>query len=485
MQQKINTLAVFATVMTCLVLVTGGVLLFGSDNEVVPEGYVSPTEFNVAVSSAVSNAILEKDSLISDLTTQLAERTAEAVEGALEVVERVAEETKEALGYVIDSVFLNSVTAEAFTDREVLTLTDREVSTLFDGEVEFDGTDYDAEEVVELSNMNVQANEDDFEGTAYLVIPKKSIEYTMVFENSLDTSEITNEETLTFNLLGEEVEVSSWDGNSVTFSRGEEYYLTNGDNVVVDNKTFVLTNVLEESIYVTVDGVSKKINEGDTRTVNGLEVQVKDVIYSTIGPVLQASVVIGEDVTKTIVDGDEYAEDSIWKYVVKANYIGIVLNEEFNELDDELTPLAETETLCLPNEYVCVRYDGFVESDFEELSLNLEDGFVEIDGNFQVGLNDYDRLLVNSTGVYNEDEEEVTGTILIGSSDVEMVVGTGITIEDFEVNFDLNVTSVDSEEYSVRTDFGILVENPEDSIEDQSWIISVPEEMLESTITVL
>jgi len=467
MQQKLNTLAVFATAMTCLFLVTGGVLLFGSENEVVPEGYVSPAELDLAVSNAVSL----KDSAIEDLTTQLAEKTAE-------VVEKVVEETKEALGYLIDNVFLNSVTAEA--------LSDREVSTLFDGEVEFDGTDYDAEEVVELSSMEVQANEEDFEGTSYLVIPKGSVEYKMVFESSLNTSEITAEETLTFNLLGEEVEVSSWDGNSVTFSQGEEYYLTNGDSIVVNNMTFVLTNVLEESIYVSVDGKSKKINEGDTRTVNGLEVQVKDVIYSTIGPVLQASVVLGEDVTKTVVNGDEYKEDSIWDYVITANSIGIVLDEKFNELDDEFAPLAETETLCLPNEYVCVRYDGFVKSDFEELSLNLEDGSVEVDGSFQVGLNDYDRLLVNSTGVFDEDNVAVVGTILIGSSDVEMTIaGTSITIEDFEVNFDLNVTNVDSEDYSIRTDFGILVENPEDSIEDQSWIVSVPEERLESTITVL
>ncbi len=452
-------------------LVLGGFVLFGSDNEVVPEGYLSASDIELQL----NDLTLEKDSMISDLTEQIADLT-------VQVADKVVTEVKEALGYMIDNVFLSSVTVE--------TLSDREVSTLFDGEVEFDGTDYDAEEVIDLSNMEVLVNEDDFEGTPYLVIPKSSIEYSIVFENSLNTSAITSEETLVFNFLGNEVEVSSWDGNEITFSQGEEHYLTNEDSVVIDNKTFILTNVLEESIYVSVDGVSKKIDEGETKTVNGLQVHVKDVIYSTIGPVLQASVVLGEDVTKTVVDGDEYKEDSIWDYVITANSIGIVLDEEFNELDDELTPLAATETLCLPNEYVCVRYDGNVETDFEELSFNLEDGFVEIDGSFQVGLNDYDRLLVDSTGVFDEDEVAVPGEITIGSSDVIMVVDTGaetITIEDFTLNFALSVaTGVDNEaDYSVRTDFGILVEDPEDSVDEFSWVVSVPEERLESTITVL
>ena len=470
MQQKLNVLAIFASVMTVLFLVAGYSAIF-NEKEVVPEGYLSASE----VEAQLNDLTTERDSTISSLTKQLEDLTTQLAEKVVIETEEALEEVKESLGYVIDNVFLDVPVVKALSDREV---------NLFDGEVRFDGTDYDAEEVIELSNMEVLVNEEDFEGTPYLVIPKNSISYKFVFENSLNTSKITDDETLVFNLLGEEVEVSSWNGNEITFSQGEEYMLTYKDVKIIDNKTFVLENVLEDSIYVSVDGVSKKVREGQTRTVNGLEVQVKTVIYSNIGPVLKAVVVLGEEVEKTVVDGDEYAEDSIWDYVITTNSIGIVLNDEFNELDDELKPLAKSEKLCLPNEYVCVRYDGFVETDFEELSFNLEDGFVEIDGNFQVGLNDYDRLLVNSTGIYDEDEE-VVGVIKIGSSDVQMIIaGTTITIEDFTLNFDLNVTNVDSKDYSVRTDFGILVENPEDSIEVQSWIISVLESKVESEIVI-
>ena len=475
MQRKYNAWAIFSVVMTALFLVAGGIALF-NEKTVIPEGYISPSELQRTLDNEITNAIEDKNSQISSLTNQISELTTQLAEKVVEVVE-------EPIVYVIDKLSLGTVVAKE--------LSDREVKTLFDGKVEFDGDDYDAEEVVTLSKMSVLANENDFEGTDYLVIPKGSIEYKIVFDSDLNTS-LIGEETLVFNFLGQEVEVSKWNGDEVTFSQGEEFMLTNGDTKTVEGKVFVLENVLEDSVYVSVDGVSKKIKENQTKTVNGLQVKVKDVIYSEIGPVLKASVVLGKEVTKTVVSGEEYAEDSIWEYVIDGSSIGIVLNDEFKELDDELRPLASGEKLCLPNDYVCVRYDGFFDEDFEEITFELDKieelTYVEVRGNFQSELKDYTRLYINSTGIYDKKLVLINNeTIKVASTDSVLNISSGkIVIEGFELEFNLSDSSVgNTKDYNVRTDWGTLVYNPKDSTEDKDWKISFPYEKLEFSVTIL
>ena len=484
MQRKTNYLAVFATVMTVLFLIAGAIAVFKPSKEVIPEGYVSQVALENAVNSEVLKVSQEKDSKISDLQNQVVDlnnKIAELNKQLAEKIEQVTEKEKEATGYLIDEVYLNSPLDEV--------LSDREVKTLQDSELRYDGEDYDFEEVVVLSEMEVKANEEDFEGNPYLIVPKDSVKYEVRFDTDMSTLSIDEDEPLEFTFLGEKVRVLEWKSDEVTFLMGKETLLDLGQTLDVNGKTLTLDYVMENSVYVTVDGKSREIEEGETKTVNGVEVEVKDVIYSEVGPVTKAVLVTGEEVRVSVKSGDEFEEDSIWNYVVTPNSLGIVLNDEFKELDDELKPLAPGESICLPNDYVCVRYDGFVDEDFEEITFELEDGFVEINGKFQAGLDDFDKLLVNSTGVYDEDEVAVNGKILIDDSDVELVVDNTnslITIEGFSVNFDLTDSSVGaSKDDPIRTSFGILVENPEDSAEDQEWTISVPYEKLESTVTVM
>jgi len=447
-----------------------------SPKTVIPEGYVSGTDLQNAVSNEVANAVELKDSQIADLTNQLTEKA--------KIVEL---EVKESLGYLIDKIFFGEEVTEELSDREI---------ALVDSKVRFDGEDYDVEEVVKLSNMNVQTNLEDFDGNAYLVIPSDSVEYNVVFESGLNTGLITDEETLSFFFLGNEVTVSKWVGDEITFSQGTETMLNMGEKMDVDGKVLTLVYVMgdsdKESVYIDVDGTSKEIDEGETKVINGIEVEVKNVIYSTVGPTTKAVLVVGKEVKVEVKSGDEYEDDSIWEYFVDSNTLGLVLKEEFRDLDDEYMPLNAGEKLCLPNDYVCVRYDGVLDEDFEDITFELDTkdlvDYVEVNGNFQSGLNDFDRLYVDRSDgkFYDEDLVLIDGTITVGDSDVTISCdGTDITVGDFNVKLDLLSSSAGDDDVDYRTEFGILVKDPDNAIDDENWDISVPLEQLESSLTIL
>ncbi len=441
-------------------------------------GYISAPDVKVdqdAIDSAVSNATSELKDEILKLNLVI-----EGYENVSEVEEEVI--PAEELGYVIDKVFLEIPFNKTLSDREVI---------LFDGEVEFDGDDYDAEGVFTLTRLNLLANEPDFEGVPYLTILRNAISYVFEFEASLITSNISDEETLTFDFLGNEVEISEWDVDKVTFTGGTEYHLSQGDIETVLGKSVELKTVLLESVYILVNGEGKKIEEGETARFGDLEVYVKEVMHSGYaGGYQDATIVIGEKVGFEVEDREEYAEDSIWEWRIDKHSIGLVLVEEFTELEEDYNALAPGESVCLPNDYLCVIYDGVVEEDSEVYTFEVDGDFVRVDGNFLSGIEDYDRVYINSTGIYDDDYKGILlgPSIELGDTDLVLdidILTGNITIRDFEVNLGLNWTNVGDEEENFLTYYGILVESPEDSIDDQEFKITVPEERLEATITVV
>ena len=109
MQKKINWLAVFATIMTILFVVVGCVALFKAPTEVVPEGYLSPSEISVKVNEEVGVATAEMNSEIASLNNKIVElenQTSTETETEGEVVLD---------GYLIDELYLSLL-----LDEEVL-----------------------------------------------------------------------------------------------------------------------------------------------------------------------------------------------------------------------------------------------------------------------------------------------------------------------------------------------------------------------------
>ncbi|MFW9872088.1 MAG: hypothetical protein ACFFG0_03225 [Candidatus Thorarchaeota archaeon] len=474
MQKKINWLAVFAVVMTIISILS---IYSAMKPSVLPEDYLPADQLQLKIDSAVADAIVAKDAEIADLNNKL----------VVQEEETIVEE-KESRGYLIDEIIFGMFIDKIFSDREV--------ETLLDTKVEFDSDKYEMEQTLNLSGLQVLTNEEDFNGVAHMVVPMEGLEYMVVFDSELNTSLINEEETLLFNFLGSPVEISEWNGDTLTFTQGNEILLSEGDTVVVGEHSVFLKIVLDEEVYVEVDGEGKSIDEGDSAVLNGLDVKVADVLYSGYsGGTALAELVVGEEVEKEVMSGDEYEGDSVWEWVIDTNSIGLVLVEEFTELDDELAPMAANGQLCLPNEYICVRYNGVLEETMEDYSLELDVRgdieYVEVRGKFINGLEDYDRVFVNTTGIYDEDFELIGTSVILGDSDLTMdLVGTNIEINDVVMPLNLSSISVDGVDISGEEDdymnvYGILIKAPEDSVEDQEFDLIIPEEHLESTITVL
>lgn len=441
------------------------------------------------VETRVNDAVFQKNAEIETLKGRIEELENKTIEDENKTAEE-KEEEKKLLGYLIDELYLSTPLNETYSDREI--------STLFDGEVEFDGKNYDAEETLIVEGIELLANENDFEGKVYMTIPEGAIEYKLKFESNLNTSLIgEDDETLEFNLLGKRVEISAWDNNVITIFKGTEMFVDENEIVDFEDYTIILISVTDDSVYLSVtdsegDIETKIIDEDKTRTVNGLKIRVEDVFSS--GTKSFAELVIGTDIETEIVDGEEYEEDSIWEWKISANSIGIVLIEDFTEIDkddEEFPAVGVDEKLCLPNEYVCIQFNGMVEEDSEEYTFELDTEdeleYVRVDGNFQSGIDDYDRIYINPTGIYDRDLVSIGKEIELGDSDLvlSLNITTGmIVIEDFEVNFALNETSATGDE-NFLTNYGILVENPEDSCYDQEFKITVPEERLEGSISLI
>ena len=410
-------------------------------------------------------------------------------------VTNVTGDFSDSLGVTEEGVFLE----DSFTNK---VYSDREIETLFDGKVEFDGEDYDAEETLNVTNLILKAN--DFDGVPYLIVPENTIEFKLVFEDNLNTSLISEEETLEFNLLGEEVEVSEWKVDEITFTKGKEVILKTEESIVVEDKSVVLKYVTDDAVYVEVGGVGKSIDEDETRTVNGVEIKVKDVFASSSYSV--ATLVVGTEIEKTISDSDEYAEDSIWEWVITNNSIGLTLVEDFTELDEDFNALSIGEKVSLPNNYACVLFDSIIEENSEEYTFELDDDFVKVKGNFESGIEDYGEIYVYTDGsIYEDDnlEDYISEQVKLGNTDLilsaddsriliqdsvskDKLVYLGLNLTQIKVdkieNGWKNITSKDED---FLTNYGILVENPEDSIEDEYFKINVPEEKLEATVSVL
>ena len=139
------------------------------------------------------------------------------------IEEQVVAETS---GYIIDDLGIGDSFSVQLSDRQI---------DLFDGEVRFDGDDYDAEEVLTLSGT-VAVNEEDFDSKVLLKIDEGGVLYEFVLDSELDTSEITSDDTLTFDFLGEEVEIADWDVDEVTFTKGDKFFVKEGEVLEIDGK---------------------------------------------------------------------------------------------------------------------------------------------------------------------------------------------------------------------------------------------------------
>jgi len=417
---------------------------------------------------------------------QIIEDYKKTVEETVEVTEPT--ETEEVVGYVLDDISLNE---DITTD-----ISDRDLETLQDTEVEFDGDDYDVEEVFSLSGLTVETNKDDYEGNTYLNIPSEGIIYTLNIDSTLDTSDIDEDETLTLNFMGEELEITDWDSDKVTFNKGVDYVVKKGDTIDVSGKSLEVKLIGEDYVYVSVNGVNKKIDDGEVEEIDGIEVELYELLYSEKYDSI-VTLKVGETVSETIEDGDEYEEDSPWEYVVDSNSIGLKLVEEFNSIDEDedFKALSVGDLITLPNNFLNIVYDNIEFGDTEDYKFKVTNknsvDYIKVRGEFIVGINDYDTVYINESGtIFDEDFDELGTSVELGDTDLTMDTNSGkVKIDDLEIEFDfsdvlVNNNSIANFDEDYITDYGIVIENPEDNIEDEKLNIVIPEEEVEVELRV-
>jgi len=444
---------------------------------------------------ALSSTVTSKDSEITELKAEIS---------ATEVAKE--EEKVEGQRLVISEILLGTFINEVISDRDL--------DKLFDGELVYDGEDYDAEETLTLSGIKTENVGTDFNGKTYLTIPVNGMVYKYVIEPGFDTSIIGDDdhedETLTFNLLGEEVEVSEWKLDEITFTKGDKYtFEGETDTKTIEDKVVTIKVIHDNYVYVDVDGELKKIEQGTTKKVNGLEIKALDVAANNIGPEI-AVLKIGTDVESTVEDGDEYEDDSMWEWVITDNSIGLTLIEEYMYVgeDEDYSALGQNDKLSLPNDFLTIRYDGVTDINRERVNLRAvtkgANNYVEIKGNFVSGIEDYSKLYANISGIYNDDLELITENIEIEGTDSKLIYENGtndswlligengfysfaidLYVEEIYVFTDIDWVNVCGNEDDVISNYGIIVENPEDACDDNKVTISVPEEQVEAEVSVI
>ena len=386
-------------------------------------------------------------------------------------------------GYLLDDLEIGVEFNKTFSDREI---------ALLDSEIEFNDDNYEIEETVYLQGT-IGTNEEDFNGNSYLQISEEGLTYNVLFDEDLDISEIDEDETLSFSFLGEEVEVSDWSNNQITFTKGTEYTVREGETITVDDRNIEIRTITDTKVLAIVDGVSKVISEGDTEDIGGIQIKVKDCLADD-DVVDMATIEIGNDVLFDVDDGDDYAKDSIWTWKITNNSIGIELNEDLTELDEDNMALDAGKSICLPNEYVCVRYDGLTEEDEKTLAFELDtkDGmeFVEAKGSFSKGLEDYSKVWLNATGIYDDDLEAIGTEVDVANTDLVLTAGTSIELDDITMPYNLTKIFVDGDDISsfdenYLTGYGIVIKDPDDNLDDERIKIVLPSEELKAEITVL
>jgi len=420
--------------------------------------------------------IESKEALIAELTAN-ATRDSQVIADYRGIEAEVEAEDNR---YTFEDAFLNKAIVKTFSDREL--------SQLQDSEIEFDGDDYDVEETVKIK-VTPSTDVKDAEGKTYLSIEALDVEYTYTVDSKLNTSDISEDETLKINLLGKDIEISKWDNNEITLTTGDKYSFKNGEMQSIEGKDVRLVSIGDDVAMFTVNGEMVTISEGEDEVVNGMKIYL-DKAVTFIDDSGYAKIIVGDSIETTIEDGDEYADDSEYEYVITSNTIGVKLVEAHTELDDDFNALAVGDSIVLPEDFVKITFADILEQDTESYDFDISKNLLRVRGNFVSGINDYDKIYVGNNTIYDEDMEVIGTTIDLADTDLELEAKNSIVkignIKIAEDISDIKVAndSIANEEDDVTNNYGVVINNPEDAVEDQKLRITVPEEQAEVIVTV-
>jgi hypothetical protein len=290
-----------------------------------------------------------------------------------------------------------ALAADTFFDTQ---MQDDEVSSLLDTEITFGSTAYDVSEELNISasgpriiNSLGTSSDDDYTSNIFMDVQQKDyIKFYYTFDESVNISSATSTTPLEIDFCGQHFKITSFllgqatAGTSFTAYVGESHYLVVGESVSVDGSTITLLDVGSTSVVVDVDGTEEIISTTTAETVSGIEIAVDEVFSRTEKEDSSASLVIGDDATKTYTDGDAFAgeneDDPNWVWdlaslttVGTSQKFGIENDFVFNDYSDDGLP-AVGDCITLPNDYVEICLDSLSvgDEDYATYTFEIDEG---------------------------------------------------------------------------------------------------------------
>lgn len=559
----------------CAGLVAGMTIMSGCENSELND-YKAQAEKLIIEKD---NTIADKESSISELNTQVNDLETD-IEEVNEVVTKAALEKLEADAKVLADaeeiaklngeiegltaeIVVVTETTEAEETEEVTVasgesidisfnsslplnkqiLDDNEIEGLIDSKITFDGEDYDVKETIEFTDdFKLQTSiegDEEFADAPYLVTTARgAIKYIYNFEDTINSTEISEDEPLNIRFLGKETEIVAVDKDdkTITIREGTTTLLEEGEE-----KTVVLkdgTEVIIKNTYIGTNGAkfeiggqaTSSLSKGESDEAGGQEVSVIEILENEAGEVAggdKVEIKIGTDIYKTIDNGEEYVEDDetfIYDFVFTGDElesIGVSYDLKTDELADEedgQAPKTVGEAIEFPEGYIKVKLSELSTEDYAKYTISFDeygDDNVQVmeiqaqeDETIVIDNDEVEKVYLNEThAIYKKDGDylvvELEPTVFNLEFDetslaISYDVGGYVLIGDLNITTDftkLGATeekseateivyggkSIGTSDYDVLTTDGIIITVKEDRDE---FDLSIPSEEVLGTITV-
>lgn len=362
-----------------------------------------------------------------------------------------------------------------------LNLNDNQLEKLADYEVDVDDEDISVKEFLKVNTYFEK------EDKLSLTFDEGSVEYIIEYDAGTGAV-ISEDEPLKIKLLGKAVEIIGIESGKLTIKSTDDKFLTQGETF---NGVKVL-KISEDAVLVQVGDETEVINKNSADTIGDLDIEVGTIFYVEGATDNMVNLKVGEELEKVYeLTGDDkyYDAEENWKFSeIEEGRIVITNAEEFEEVSE----------LILPNDFAKISFE-VDDIATQDVKVEKEDGIIT---KVHFELEDYDSTYVElKDGVWEpEDDEEVidfvTG-VALKNSDFKLVIsGAGnvkilnaadevlVKVKPTEVEVD-GTSDFDNDLDFISKD-GLVVEPTEDFIddEDETIVISVPEESVEATIKV-
>lgn len=332
-----------------------------------PANFISNNNANVAVVYGSSSAdSVAADSVVNSLASLI----------TVDDLDRILSS-----GITEDEIELGSLVGYEITSD----LTDNKIPSLFDGKIEWeydnDVDEYDVHEEILIGDIEIKTTLDDNDLDGVALINDKDLEYQLIFDEDIfsDSKELSDgdAEPLYIDMLGETYCIEDADSDSITVTKADKYYISEGASTIIGGKTFIIDSVYENAI--SINGVI--INDGQKKKVDDTIIKVDEIYYTSKDTgVSKVDIYAGEDISEEYSDGEAFIgedeDDPEWVWSIdnpgyEDGYIGVKYDLSQKDEDDDL--VYEGDKYVFPNDFAVVSFDSLTDVEYYDYDISFDD----------------------------------------------------------------------------------------------------------------